>query len=214
MKRYYKLTTQDCKTRVGYPNETQWKLGRLVRASGDGFGLCTDGWIHCYTSPLIAVIRNCRDAQIPNPRLWLFKPEFGTTIIDKPLKSGVRAGKITKELSLPTISITQMVAFAILCVKHVYKNEEWNVWADNWLSNKDRSKATAYTAKAATYANAADAATYAASTYAATYATTYAAAADVDAVAAGAAADAASAANNIDKTIDFNLLAEEAMKYE
>ena len=204
MKKYYKLTTQDCKTRVGCYNETQWKLGRLVRASGDiSDHLCTNGWIHCYTSPLIAILCNPADANIKNPRLWLFKPEFGTSIKEEGLKVGVRAGKITKELPVPKITNIQKVAFAILCAKCVCKNEEWNIWADRWLDNIDRSSCAAATA-AYTAAVAADAAAYAAATAAYTAAAAYA---------AYAAADAAAYAADAIIVLDFDAIAKEAMKY-
>ena len=204
MKKYYKLTTQDCKTRVGCYNETQWKLGRLVRAFGNSTELCTDGWIHCYTSPLIAIIRNPADADIKNPRLWLFEPEFGTSIKEERLKVGVRAGKITKELPVPKITNIQKVAFAILCAKCVCKNEEWNIWADRWLDNIDRSRCAAATAAYTAAVAVADAVAYAAATAAYTAATAYTAA---------AAADAAAYAADAIIVLDFDAIAKEAMKY-
>ena len=215
MKKYYKLTTQDCKTRVGCYNETQWKLGRLVRAFGNSTELCTDGWIHCYTSPLIAIIRNPADADIKNPRLWLFEPEFGTSIKEERLKVGVRAGKITKELPVPKITNIQKVAFSILCAKCVCKNEEWNIWADRWLDNIDRSScaAAADAVYAAAYA-VADAAAYAAAADAANaaYAVADAATAAYTAAAAASAATAAATADAI-IVLDFDAIAKEAMKY-
>jgi len=44
----------------------------------------------------------------------------------------------------------QQVTFAILAVKQVYKEPNWNVWADNWLSGKDRSVDAAWRAAEAT----------------------------------------------------------------
>lgn len=38
---------------------------------------------------------------------------------------------------------TAVIKETILLVKEVYKGPNWNLWADNWLSGKDRSELTA-----------------------------------------------------------------------
>jgi len=94
---------------------------------------------------------------------------------------------------LPVITIEQRIAIAILCAKVVYKDKQWNIWADKWLNGTDRSvKTAAYAA----YANAAARATNAAYVYAAVYAANaaYAAAVAATAHAAAAYANAADAA--------------------
>ena len=49
----YKLTTQDLTTY----NYTKWVLNEWKETSGTG-KLCTEGWLHCYTSPLLAILLN------------------------------------------------------------------------------------------------------------------------------------------------------------
>jgi len=63
MKRY-KLTDQNLQTHGGY----QWVVGEWHKATGDGKALCTDGWLHCYDSPELAVLLNPIHAGIENPR--------------------------------------------------------------------------------------------------------------------------------------------------
>jgi hypothetical protein len=67
MKTYYKLTDQKLQTFKGF----QWKLGEWQEAKGDiKQSLCTDGWLHCYDSALLAVLHNPIHASIKNPRLF------------------------------------------------------------------------------------------------------------------------------------------------
>jgi hypothetical protein len=134
---------------------------------------------------------------------------------DNGLKYGFTMMKLVEEIPIPDIGPTQRTAFSILCAKQVYKNKDWNRWADNWLNGKDR------TANAA--ADAADAA-YAA--YAAPYAARTAAADAADAVAANAVYTAyapyaaayaapylAADADAADADINLIKLAKQAMRY-
>jgi len=175
MKRY-KLTTQDMKTRPGERNETRWVVGEWVEATGDlEQDLCSDAYIHWYDDPLLAVLLNPVHACLDNPRLWEVEVT-GDTKTDGQLKGGSRRVRLVREIDVPRITIEMCVTFAILCAKAVYKDREWNTWADRWLSGEDRTT------------NAADAAGYAAR-----------AVVDADAVsAADAAVDAAYAAVDID----------------
>lgn len=62
--RLYKLTNQNGQTY----NQTQW--GENVSHSGTGQGeLCGPGWIHAYTSPLLATLFNPIHAAFSNPQL-------------------------------------------------------------------------------------------------------------------------------------------------
>ena len=210
MKRY-KLTTQDMKTRPGERNETRWVVGEWVEATGDlEQDLCSDAYIHWYDDPLLAVLLNPVHACLDNPRLWEVEVT-GDTKTDGQLKGGSRRVRLVREIDVPRITIEMCVTFAILCAKAVYKDREWNTWADRWLSGEDRTtNAAAYAAAGA--ANAADAAGYAADAAARAAAlravaraarrrAAYAARAvvDADAVsAADAAVDAAYAAVDID----------------
>ena len=139
----YKLTTQDMKTRVGLPNETAWVLGKWVEAKGKPkHNLCSTSYIHWYTDPLLAVLFNPIHANINDPRIWEIETA-GDEQLDGSLKGGSQRVRLMKEIALPTVTMEQRIRFIILCVKEVYVADKWQVWADNWLSGKDRSYASA-----------------------------------------------------------------------
>ena len=155
---YYKLTTQEGKTR----NETQWGENISHEATGDiKQGLCSDAWIHAYTHPLLAVLMNPAHAMIKNPIHWEGKGEGEAKF--EPLKCGFRKFTTLRQIPLPEVTDVQKIAFGILCAKEVYKDSSWNQWADKWLSGEDRTKSSA---DAAAYF-AADASADAAAKYAA-----------------------------------------------
>ena len=227
-----KLTNPDGKTR----NDSQWGEGITRSATGNNPSLCSDGWIHYYEDPIIAVLINSRHADFKDPILW--ECETSGMELHEPLKSGCKTLTTIRRLPLPEVTPAQKVGFGILCAKQVCKNEKFAIWADNWLSGKDRSKTAAsaaasaaatdaacavidavsaayYAASAAAYYAAASAAYYAASAAAAA-AAYYAASAAADAAyavidAASAAYYAASAAA-YDVTIDFVVLAHQCLE--
>ncbi len=152
----YKLTTQDLKTHNGF----QWEIGKEQTTSGQG-ELCSSGWLHYYHHPLLAVLLNSIHANIKNPKLFEVKA-LGVHKNDKGLKGGCTKLTLVKEIELPIITLNQKTVFGILCAKEVYKEEKWNLWADNWLSGKDRTADAAYTAYDAAANDAAYTAAYAA----------------------------------------------------
>ena len=195
--KYYKLTNQKIQTY----KEFQWKLNKWKKAVGGlDEPLCTDSWLHCYDSPLLAVLHNPIHAHISNPRLFEVEVR-GEMKNNNGLKLGFREMRLIKEIEVLSITRNQQIAYAILCAQKVYKEATWNAWARNWLNGVDRSTDTAnaaYTVYAAAYAanNAAYAANAAA--YAANAANAAAYAAD--------AAYAANAANNVKtKTIEYGV---------
>lgn len=206
----YKLTTQDYKTRKGKQNECTW--GEGVTHSGTGVGpLCSPGWIHAYTSPLLAVLLNPIHANLDDPILWEAEGDIGLS--DSGLKVGGRSLTTIKKIPLPILTREQKVIFAILCAKSVYKNPSYLRWADNYISGKDRTYAAANAAAKVAYYEADDAA----ATYA-TFAAEDAANAAKHADYACTAADAASAAKHAayayaaaDADFDINFLAEQAL---
>jgi len=161
----YKLTDKNMVTRKGYENETKWEIGRPVTATGVG-GLCTNGVIHCYRHPGLAILLNPVHAGFYSPRL--FEAESDGVADEHADKCGVKTLTLTKEIPLPEFSTEQRVTFAIRVALLVYKNERFREWAQRWLSGEDRSdaaaRAAAAYAPAAVYAAvyAADAAVYAA----------------------------------------------------
>src|SRR4051812_13853910 len=201
----YKLTDENGRTR----GSTQWGVDIEHTATIGRPKLCSRTVIHAYASPLLAVLLNPIHAAIYTPQLWEAEGEVVIAAWDK---VGCKTLTTKRQITIPRITTIQKVAFAILCGKQVFKNPKWNIWADNWLSGKDRSRAAAAAAAAAAYAAnaAATAATYAANaataaaaaanaaaaaTYAANAATYAANAATAAAAAANAAAAATYAAN-------------------
>ncbi len=188
----YKLTSQDMKTY----NNFQWNIGEKRIAKGLSDSLCTDGLLHAYRDPYLALLLNTIHAAIPNPRLW--EIEASPILASDWGKVGTKEQTLVKELFL-SITVENRVEFAIRCALTIKTNKNWRQWAKNWLNGIDRTyKAANAAADAAAYAAiyaadaAADAAIYAAD---AADAAAYAANAAADA-AANAAAFAANAAAN------------------
>ncbi len=129
----YKLTNQNLQTHKGF----QWELGIKKTVSGLPNQLCSQGYLHYYHSPELAVLLNPIHAGFNMPKLFEVKAE-GTHLDDHGLKGGCTIMTIIKELKLPEISLIKKITFGILCVKEVYKDERWNEWADNWLNGEDR----------------------------------------------------------------------------
>ncbi len=140
----YKLTDHNSRTY----NNTQWGENVTHTTSGDG-ELCGPGWLHAYTHPLLAAMLNPIHANFYNPLLYLAEGKIEKT--DHGLKIGTTKLTTLRLIKLPEVSTVQRVAFAILCAKHVYESKEFHLWADGWLSGKDRSDAAAYAAAGAAY---------------------------------------------------------------
>ena len=229
----YKLTDQNLQTHEGF----QWEIGKWVKAKGKlKQNLCSDGWLHCYDSPLLAALHNPIHANINNPKLWEVEVG-GRCKNDKGLKCGYRKMQLIREIPIPIISMNQRIAYGILCAKEVVTDKAWNIWADDWLSRRNRTVAAAYAAARAAYDAddayaaahaaadvayaAADAAYAAEAAYAAAHAAydayaAYAACAAYAAVtttAATATAAAVTARASI-KPINFVKLAKQAIKFE
>ena len=181
----YKLTDKNDQTR----DDTQWGLGVTHEATGKGKKLCSDGVLHAYRDPLLAVLMDPIHGEfVPDAHLWEAE---GKVMVDDGTKVGCKKMTTLRQILLPTITIEQRVRFAILCGKEVCNDSMWLKWADKWLDETDRSAANASAAAYAVYA--AGAAAYAAAS-AAGAAAAYAAGAANASAAAYAAAYAAGAA--------------------
>ncbi len=204
----YKLTDRHGMTRAGSPNACKW--GENITHSGTGEGpLCSEGWVHAYTSPLLAVLLNPVHANIQSPRLWEAEGEIGLS--NSGLKVGCQSLTTIAEIEVPQISAPQRTAFGILCAKEVCPAPEWVAWADGWLRGEDRTQTAARAAAAAVEWAAAVAWAWAAAAWAdeaARAAATAAEAAAEEAAAAWAAWAAAKAAG-----LDLPALAQQAMTY-
>ncbi|MDD4242899.1 MAG: hypothetical protein PHG08_01170, partial [Bacilli bacterium] len=209
----YKLTDQNLQTYNGF----QWELGVAAPELPAGGDLCSSSYYHAYTSPLLAVFLNSIHADIENPKM--FEAEgFGELADDHGLKVGYKSMVLVKELELPAVTLTNRIAFGILCSLEVYKEPAFVTWAENWLNGTDRTIEAAWAAARAAWAaaraarawaaRAARAAAWAAERAAASWAAAEAAAEARAAARAAAAAARAAAAEK------FNLieLAKKAMK--
>jgi hypothetical protein len=192
-----KLVTQELQAYRGF----QWELGKKEVIETAGGELCSGAFFHYYDHPLLAILLNPIHASIKNPRLFLVETA-GETLSDKGLKSGSKELTLVEEIELPDITLNQKIAFGILCALEVNRDPEFVLWANNWLSGIDRSRAAAVAAWSATVWSAARAAANAAWSDAA------AAADAVDNAAYSAARAADNAAN-----IDLISLAKKALTY-
>ena len=143
----------------------KWKVGEIYNTTGKG-NLCSPGWLHAYETPLLAVLHNPIHGNFKDPKLFKADTLDGTINKDGQMKLGSTKMKLIEEIKLPKISKIQNIAYGILCAKAVYKDKQYNKWADKWLSGENRSKksaaaaynAAAYNADVAAYAAAYNAA--------------------------------------------------------
>jgi len=141
--RVYKITDENDCTYAGF----QWHEGKIHKTNGKG-GLCAPGWIHFYRDKQLAVLLNPIHGNYYPFHLWL--GEAGGKIEeDNGLKWGCTEFRMIKRVSIPKITLTQKVAFAILCALEIYADPKFVKWAEGWLQNKDR---TAEAARAAAWA--------------------------------------------------------------
>ena len=183
----YKLTDQDDRTKGG----CQWGENITVETDGKG-GLCSAGFTHWYTHPLLAVLLNPIHGSYDLDTAHLWEGEGEVTKNDTGLKVGCVKATTTKRIELPAVTREQRVRFAIACVWQVCKEKRWRKWAQGWIEGTDRSGA----ASSASYASAS--ASYAAS--AAYYASS---AASYAAKAASSASSSASAYVNLVAIVEW-----------
>ena len=140
----YKLVSQDMTTY----NDTQWKLmeAKEIDKNIKGNKLCSTDVFHCYESPELAVFMNPSHAGFATPRL--FKARCTKIVTDDKTKQGTKKMTLIKELKLPIITNEQRIHIAIVCALLVYKEPNFIVWAEGWLTKKDRSTRTAMAAEA------------------------------------------------------------------
>ena len=207
----YKLTDQNGKTHIN----TQWGENVTHEVFANGEGLCSSSWLHFYTDPLIAILLNPAHENIQNPILWECEAEG--EILHEPLKSDCKKLTTLRKIPTPEINSAQKIAFAILCAKEIYKDKVWSIWANNWLSGKDRNITyAAFAASVASVDSAASASAAFAAAASATSATsaTYAAAFAAFAAIAAFAATYAAAYADINYKIDFSSIAKKAMEIQ
>jgi len=205
--RAYKITDTNDRTYAGF----QWHEGKMHKTDGKG-GLCSPGFIHFYRDKRLAVLLNPIHGNYNPFHLWL--GEAGGKIEeDNGLKWGCTEFKMIKRVCAPRITLTQKVAFAILCSLEVCIDPEYKKWAEGWLQHKNRmavwvTREAAKAAEAARKAEAAKAAREAETAWAVKAVTWAAGAAAWAAKIAEAAreAEAAWAAARVARTAGINLV--------
>ena len=136
----YKLTDMNMKTYRGYP----WVLGKWNRTSGKG-DLCGPGWLHAYTSPVLAELLDPIHANFREYRLFRGEAS-GPVISDSGLKVGYTNMRITEELPRLHITTENRIRFGIACACRVYTSAEYRAWAERWVSGADRTETAAWAA--------------------------------------------------------------------
>ena len=139
----YKLTDMNMKTYGEYP----WVLGKWNRTSGKG-DLCGPGWLHAYTSPVLAELLDPIHANFREYRLFRGEAS-GQVIRDSGLKVGYTNMRITEELPRLHITPENRIRFGIACACRVYTSAEYRAWAGRWVSGADRTEAAAAAAEVA-----------------------------------------------------------------
>jgi hypothetical protein len=141
----YKLTNSQDKTKGG----TQWGEGVRHEATGTCSDLCSDGWIHWYHDPLLAVLHDPIHGEFgAEAHLWEAKTDGGIREEGR-MKGGSKGLTTLRRIDLPTVTTEQRVRYAILCARQVRQDAAWNAWADRWLSGEDRTAEAARAARAA-----------------------------------------------------------------
>ena len=134
----YKLTDADGYTRQGKKGETYWEHGTSRETDGSG-NLGSAGWTHVYTDPLLAVLLDPIHSDYGDKSKLIEVIVSGEHKNSHGLNEGWTVVKYSRRKNKPAVTITHRITFAILCAKKVNNDEKWNVWADSWLSGKDRT---------------------------------------------------------------------------
>lgn len=128
-----KLTKPDRTTFRGF----LWTPGKWVETSGHG-PLCTDGWIHIYEHPTLAVVFNPIHANFHEPIAWRIEIG-GSRLNDHGIKTGVSRCRLIEEIDLPKISLMARVRWVIELSLLLPQNPTYTTWAQRWIKGEDRS---------------------------------------------------------------------------
>jgi len=139
---YYKLTNK------------KWALNEWheipPEKRGKGKGFSMGSYFRLHDDPLLAVLLNPICADFKDFRMFEVETE-GAVESDRGLKFGAVKIQLVREIDVPDITAEQRVRFAILCAIEVHTETGFNSWAQDWLSGKDKTAATAAAREAATW---------------------------------------------------------------
>ena len=123
-------------------------------------------------SPLLAVLH--APLHVDSDYTKMIEIEVSEVYAPNQMKLGFTTGVVGKDVPLPKITLEQKLRYAIGSACSVCEEKPFRKWADNWISGKDRTKATAWaTARAAWAIGVAEAAEAAEAIGAAEAAETY-----------------------------------------
>jgi len=89
-------------------------------------------------SPLVAILLNPWHAQLDEAKmLELQFTSAAFSASDPTIKMDVR------EVRMPEATTDQKIIFALMVIVEVYNNEQFNLWAENWINGSDRSAESA-----------------------------------------------------------------------
>jgi len=135
----YKLIRQDRTTRDGFRYPP--KGSRLPELDGIG-ELCSGHWYHGYAHPLLAVLH--APIHVDSDYTKMIEIEVPEVYAPSQMKLGFTTGIVGGVIPLPKITGEQRTRYGIGCVCSIYKDKFYRKWADDWISGKDRTKATAW----------------------------------------------------------------------
>ena len=107
--------------------------------------MCGPGWLHAYTSPVLAELLDPIHANFREYRLFRGEAS-GQVIRDSGLKVGYTNMRITEEPPRLHITTENRIRFGIACACRVYTSAEYRAWAGRWVSGADRTAAAAWAA--------------------------------------------------------------------
>lgn len=109
---------------------TRWGEGVEYTAPGLG-NLCTDAYLHAYTDQYLAVLMT--PVHLSYCRLHLWDADGDAEKCDG-IVIGCTRLKTIQRMDIPEVTMEHRIIFAISCVKQVYTDRDWNMWADGWLN--------------------------------------------------------------------------------
>jgi hypothetical protein len=151
----YKITNENGQTK----NYTQWGQNIEHRANGQLAKID----LNAFTDPLLAVLLSPIYCNFKRPQLWEAEGDIEK---ENALHVECTRLKTIRQIELPQITAEQRIRFAILLIKEVYINIEWNNWADKWLRGENQNNMAAWIASKTTWLPALKVASLVATTFA------------------------------------------------
>lgn len=133
--RKYVLTDPDGLT----PKGEKLEPGKLVEDARSGKDLLARLGACCCDSPLVAALVS----PLPTDGTRMFQINCWKVSADP---AQTQTYTVIKEVApVPRVTLEHKLAFALLALLEVYKNKDFQVWAQGWLSGQDRSFTAAQT---------------------------------------------------------------------